>query len=248
MLDTRAAVIEFLQRVMDPDENREFTIADQYGEPGYKVEGDLSMVVISDLWCPCGKVIVSEQYAGEPYESKYHRFEYHYPKTFAMLEARGVEFVFYDEWTTIDTQQETPPGSGNWPHVTLAYRTVEDSYHWQSSIIWSDEDGEWLSPHDSLDTWLGWAVNDPRRCLPSIVWSPADLIGAGFEQHNGQFQNGFFEHMNDDPKRIYAAMRSDYGDKAEIVFLLDEHSQFYISFSSWYRLPESDEEAEEFED
>lgn len=243
MLDTRRAVAEFLQRVYDY-ENREFEIADEYGEPGYKAEGDLAMIVIADHWCPCGKLTIHH----ETYDSQLHGYEHHYPKAFAMLERRGVEFVFYDEWAIIDTQREDPPGSGNWPYVRLAYRTTGDSYSWQPSIIWSDEDGEWLSPHVDLDTWLEWAINDPRRCLPSIVWGHEALEGAGFEryneQRNGYFENGWHPHQTDDPKKIYAVMRERYGEEAEIVFLLDNTGQFDIGFSAWVRsendpLPES---------
>lgn len=205
----------------------------QYGEPGYSTSSSelatTPAVVLGDYWCGCDKF--GQDAHGR---NQLHSYDQHWPKVFAQLEQQGVELEWYDEWT-IDYDNNK------------AYRTTGDSYSWQSVIHYT-EDGEILTPDDELTTWLelGEYVNNPRACLPSRVFGPADLESAGWESYNGRYESGWHPGQTDDPEAITREIRDELGEEVEVVFLLDEASQFYIGFSAWTRWPTV--EGDELED
>ena len=42
-------------------------------------------------------------------------------------------------------------------------------------------------------------ADDPSRCLPSNIYSTADLMMAGFEPYNGIYESGWHPGQDDDP-------------------------------------------------
>lgn len=209
--------------------------ASEYGEPGYDFgyKAETPIFLIGYWWCRCG----NNPHAGRP---KYglrgdeegvvqpgdlHSVDQHHPRVWAQLESQGVESAFYDEWTVVDGK---------------AYRTTADSYTWQSSIQLTD-DGEYLTPDDDIEEWVAWAVNDHQRCLMReyrhqlaeagfVKWEPDD-------PHD--YQAGWHPGQTDEPKVVTDEIRETSDD--DIVFVLDETSQFYVGFSAWTRPPQQED-------
>lgn len=99
-----------------------------------------------------------------------------------------------------------------------------------------------LTPDNDLDQWLEEMVNDPRKCLPSHLFSSGDLEEAGWQAWNGRYESGWHPGQDDDPEKITAEIRDAVGDAVDVVFLLDESSQFYVGFSAWTRPVEEEED------
>ena len=217
---------ETIKKVLDRCWPRgDYQSADNYGEPGYSFRHGTTtpMVVLTDYWCQCGKVLKDDGSA------ELHTYEYHWPKVWAQMESQGVEFQWSDEWTI------------DYDH-SKAYRTKADSYSWQPTAILNTDTCEYLTPDDDIETWIEWASNDDTRCIPRRVWSSGDLIEAGFREYGSRYESGWHEDQTDDPTKITAEIRKWEGPDVEVVFLLDEASQFYIGFSAWIRGQEDEED------
>lgn len=201
----------------------------EYGEPGYG-NADTFVVVMGDYWCRCGHNPHTGRRKtwgdGEIAPTDLHSYSDHHPRFWAAMEAAGVEFEWYDEWT-VDYDNDK------------AYRTTGDSYSWQTSIVWTD-DGEFLTPDDDIETWIEWAADDPKRCIPDRVYTVYDLMRAGFEQYNGGYESGWHKGQTDDPTEILATVKRWHPDDT-VVFVLTEASQFYIGFHAYHRPPKEDE-------
>lgn len=75
--------------------------------------------------------------------------------------------------------------------------------------------------------------NNTDKCIKSSLFSEKDIEKQGFILLNDEnFQNGLHSFMNDDPKKIFDLFKDKYN---EIVFYLNETSQFYIEFSIYGR-------------
>lgn len=202
-----------------------FDYANEYGEPGYGSVGT-TMVVLGNYWCRCDKLGTDDNG-----RVNLHDHAAHHPRIWQQMEDQGVEFEWCDEWC-VDYD------------AGKAYRTQPDSYSWQPTAMYT-EDGDLLTPDSDIDEWIEWAADEPTRCLMRRYRD--QLQGAGFvkwEPGNEQdYQSGWHEGMTDDPKAVTDQIRQALGDGAEIVFVLDETSQFYVGFSVWTR--ETDETDED---
>lgn len=138
------------------------------------------------------------------------------------LKKCGYSLEWSDEWT-IDYA------------YSKAYRTSPDSYHWEASVMLSN-DGEWITPDDGASAWIDECeVNSngqPIKCLPS--WINADeILNSGFELMEGDFENGHFPGQNDEPSKI---VKKYFEDGAySVLFQKSENSQFYIRFRVWVK-------------
>lgn len=130
-----------------------------------------------------------------------------------------------------------------------ALRTSGDSYSWKSFYVDTEDgpvcgdcavgDGEAaLTGYDSFNESTYSYVNNPRR---AVTWGGgAHLKSLGFakwepgDEHD--YQSGWHSHMNDDPATIMPTIHAVH-PTAEVVFLLDEASQFYVGFSAYFRVP-----------
>ena len=75
--------------------------------------------------------------------------------------------------------------------------------------------------------------NNPKNCIKRSLFTEKDIEKEGFVLLNSEnFQNGFYEGMNDDPQKILEQFQNRYN---EIVFFLNETSQFYLEFSAYGR-------------
>lgn len=230
--DTIRAVIEPIIEAHGGD------YCDDYGEPGYSFPygAETPMFVAANWWCRCGK----NPHAGKPkgwdgnkvtQPGDLHDFGAHHPRIFAQMEAQGVEMHWNDEWW-ID-------------HETgKAYRTQADSYSWQSSIQWNEDICDYMTPDHDFDVWIEWAVNNTSRCLMARYRS--DLEAAGFTQWEPndphRYHSGWYEGMTDDPVKVRAEIDRWSDNQEDVVFLLDETSQFYVGFSAWTRPTTEDDD------
>ena len=208
MFDTHQSVIAFLEAVVP-----EMTdYAGAYGEPGYRLpDGKTPLVVLGSYWCRCDKFG----------DDRLHDIARHYPHAFERLEANGVELEWLDEWM-VDYESDK------------AYRTEPDSYSWKPSVVLSD-DGEWLTPDDDIETWIGYVANEPTRCLPDNIYSASDLEEVGFDRWNGTFESGWHPGQTADPTAISDEIRAAHDSDLDIVFVLDNVGQFDIAFSAYFR-------------
>lgn len=70
--------------------------------------------------------------------------------------------------------------------------------------------------------------NDPKKCIKRSLFTTKDIEDQGFILlNNKEYQNGLHAGMNDDPQKIFDQFKNKY---SEIVFFLNETSQFYIEF------------------
>lgn len=237
-LSTTDKVIEFLEEVLGEISYDKFIdYAEQYGEPGYQLDSSATtpLVILGSYWCRCGNY-AEERSPDRPM----HPIEVHHQAEFDLLAEQGVEFEWDDEWVVVN---EFVDGQ----YVSNAYRTQCDSYHWQPSAV-LDDDCEWMTPHTPDEEWVEWALNNPERCIPATVldaldptriegqdWLPfsEDSYDHGLPT---RFESGWHPHQTADPKAIDAAIRDRFGDNVNVVFMLDETSQFYIGFSAFYSL------------
>lgn len=194
----------------------------EYGEPGYGT-ADTTFVVLGDYWCRCTNGPDKED------PRPLHGVEYHHPRLWQQMADQGVEFEWYDEWM-IDHE-----GGGK------AYRTQGDSYSWMPSVVFNDDDCEWMAPDSDIEYWIEWAKNDPSRCLLERVHSPGDLENAGFKRGTDVLETGWHEGMDADPHKALDALFGAHPDEdIEVVFLLEYNSQFYSGWSAWVRPIEND--------
>lgn len=84
----------------------------------------------------------------------------------------------------------------------------------------------------SIDNLIEDVKNDPSKCIKSSLFTKEDLKNEGFVLLNENFQSGLHKGMNDDPKKIFDLFKNQHN---EIVFFLNETSQFYVSFSAYGR-------------
>lgn len=149
-----------------------------------------------------------------------------------VLEKRyGAELEWSDEWS-------------NCYECNKLVRTQPDCYSWQPSYaILSDCDflcHECLVGHadELLEEYIG---RSSKALSRDLGVDPGDH---GFACILKGMENGFHEHMAADPKVIAAELRKRDVDR--FLFVIDQTSQFYITFSCW--VPEEDVEKLDFED
>lgn len=76
-------------------------------------------------------------------------------------------------------------------------------------------------------------INNASKAIILNFVSESDLEEIGFKRYNTHsFSSGFHQGMDDEPKVILDKLKPYYD---EIVFTIDETSQFYTSFSAWVR-------------
>lgn len=199
-----------------------------YAEPGYP-SGDDVVIVLGD-WNDKIRYVDGVREVLDDFPSRLAR----------SLERVGAELEWLDEWYSC---------SG----CFRAVRSTENSYHWKPAYLWTDNgpvchecaigDGE-----DALtaygDEREGY-INNPQKC---VTWcEPEHVESFGFvkwEPGNPQtYENGWHPGQTDDPKVIFDVILEAH-PTAEVIFFLDESSQFYVRFSAYVRIPDAAEEDE----
>jgi hypothetical protein len=125
----------------------------------------------------------------------------------------GVELEWSDEWAQCCGCQR-------------AVRTQADSYQWQRSYIETDDGPlckECVKPADHFADLEG-----KDNTCDTLGFDPGQC---GYKRVDHDFENGLHHGMADDPKNIAKALRAQGIER--FLFILDEASQFYVSFSVW---------------
>lgn len=191
-----------------------------YAEPGYG--SDDSVVVLGD-WNP--KRWASE---GDAPLTPAERLPSRLARS---LERVGANIEWLDEWTSCS-------------ECLRAVRTQPDSYSWQASFVVT-EDGDTFcldcliaQGEDALTEY----VNDARKCVswcePSHVESFGYVKWESGDPHD--YESGWHPGQDDDPSAILASIHAAQPG-ADVVFFLDESSQFYVRFSAYVRQPRDDD-------
>lgn len=146
------------------------------------------------------------------------------------LERAGAELLWLDEWAECS-------------NCYRLMRTVENSYHWRMYGAFVEYDyvcADCILA--DLADYLPHYVNDPTRCL--TFGTSADLQAQGFEQWESSdphtYESGWHPGQTDDPPTVYAQILREHDEPVEVVFLLDESSQFYVKWSAHVRPTEHD--------
>lgn len=73
-------------------------------------------------------------------------------------------------------------------------------------------------------------ANNPETALTLDI----DLTEYGFEQYNGQFENGMYEHQLDNPRpeEVFEELETEY---ETIIFKIDSTGQFDTNWSVWVK-------------
>ena len=161
------------------------------------------------------------------------------PRVADILTAIGVEIEWLDEWYQC---------TDCWRIV----RNTADSYSWTASYVMTDGQiacHDCIRPHleDFLADSDDWSddgfINRPKaitfcdksavEALGFVQWEPGDPQ---------TYESGWHPGQTDDPTAILAAIH-ELHPAAEVVFFLDEASQFYVRFSALVRHPATEEAA-----
>lgn len=135
-----------------------------------------------------------------------------------VLEERyGAELEWSDEWSECSD-------------CNKLVRNQADSYCWQPSYF--DLDGERIC-HECIENHAEEVFEsiegDPRKALTRDLGLKPDRHG--YVKILDKLENGLHEHMASDPKVIAKELKKLGVEK--FVFMIDDTSQFYITFSCW---------------
>lgn len=139
------------------------------------------------------------------------------------LEEAGYELEWSDEWVI------------DYGH-SKAYRTVPTHHGWRPTILY----GEWdlITPDDGANVAIEeCAITDYAQPIqPVPYWVTAEeLEKEGFRLVNGDpYENGWFSGQTDKPEDIARDLFENH-NALEVVFQIDENSQFYTRFSAWIK-------------
>jgi hypothetical protein len=134
-----------------------------------------------------------------------------------ILGRAGWSIEWSDQWTTCS-------GCGK------ALRSQADRYDWQPSYITtSDCDYHCL---ECLTTDDIEALEDNPRTAVNL--SSIDLKEHGYREIQCGYESGWHTGMSDDPVKIYNEL-VEHGHE-RLLFVIDESSQFYITFCVWEKL------------
>lgn len=207
-----------------------------YAEPGYGA--DDAVIVLGD-WNPRNvRGADASEYGGAPIDRWTSTDpEVTLPARLARsLERVGAEIQWSDEWYQC----------GN---CYRAVRSQADSYSWRPYFTMGD--GE-ITCADCLrdmgDDAIADNINNPQSCVTWCDRSHVESLGfikwEPGEEHT--YESGWHPGQDDDPQAIFDAIVARYAEESksapDVVFFLDESSQFYIRFSAYVRDARDEEE------
>lgn len=186
--------------------------ADEYGEPGYGSTWpvETALVVLGDYWCKCDRNNDLRDL---------HSLEDHYPRIWAQLAGRGVEFEWHDEWT-VDYE------------TGKAYRTRPDSYSWQPSVMFT-EYGDLVTPDDDIET-LAQHCDETGTPLSRNFATTDDLAVAGFTPYSVDNETGWHSGQTDDPSKVAQTARRLFPD-CQVIHYVTGQGQFDTRWTTYVR-------------
>jgi hypothetical protein len=193
-----------------------------YAEPGY---GNADSVIVLGDWNP-------QHVSGEDRWTSTDKRVTMPVRLATALERVGAEIQWRDEWTQCGS-------------CFRAIRTQPDSYGWMPSYVYLEDNGPTCADcliSDGEDALTGFGnesdsyVNNASKCLTWCERSHVESFGfvkwEPGEEHT--YESGWHPGQTDAPEPILAAILERYPN-AEVVFFLDESSQFYVRFSAYVR-------------
>lgn len=142
------------------------------------------------------------------------------------LERIGVEIEWLDEWLRCSD-------------CSRIFRCSGDSYSWQMNGTLVNECEPMCADclkKDAAD-YVDEYINDSDRV---ITWLDShELQEIGFQQFGETNESGWHPGQNANPEKILDEILEAH-ENAEVVFLMDEQSQFYVGFSAWFRIAETE--------
>lgn len=216
-IDARAQKLLEIGRQSAPsDEARsqldEVTFCSHYSEPGYK-DPESGLIAFGN-WNKITR-----------YENGEFLLVDDYPKRIgALLEKLGVELEWSDEW---DFCQDCGG----------AFRMEPDSYFWQKA--YGTIEGDCVCAEC--------IAKDPSDYLESLEGSTDEMLSLpiDLEEHDyvrlaGPLESGFHSGQDASPKKIVEFLQKR--NIKRFIFVHDEASQFYVTFSVWVHKDEYTEE------
>lgn len=145
------------------------------------------------------------------------------PRLAEMLDEVGAECEWYDEWVRCED-------------CFRAFRGQPDSYSWQMYGAFVENAAGYICAECLIENFEDYVQDYVDNPDTAITWADeSTLIENGWEKWNGhQYENGWHPGQNDDPRKIYEAIKSE-NDDLQIIFLIDNVGQFDIRFSAWIR-------------
>lgn len=141
-----------------------------------------------------------------------------------LLERAGYAIEWEDEWTTC-------------ADCGAALRTSPDSYGWQPQYIETD-DGYVCFDCADFEEYLESIEDNPRKCCFRDV-NPEEY-GYTRISEPGEFESGWHPGQNDDPAEILERLHATGHQR--IVFRVSGTGQFDISFETWERVTDTDDQ------
>lgn len=157
---------------------------------------------------PLGGILLAD-WNGVPQETK------------DILEQGGYALEWSEEWCQVDGK---------------AYRTSPDSYFWEARVMYSHQDGDYMTP-DYLFDWIHEcrvdSLGQPIKILPS--WFPLSAVHAeGYKLMEVDLENGLFKGMDDMPE---TSVKQHLANGAEyVLFQKSEQSQFYCKYKVFCKM------------
>lgn len=199
-----------------------------YAEPGYRSWKNDDQVIVFGNW--------NDKRYPRDGDAPLTKAETMPSRLARALERAGCEIEWSDEWTTCGDCHR-------------AMRTQADSYSWKMYGAFIEDACEYLCADcllTDLENYVMPCINNPNNALTFV--KAADLEGIGFVKWEPSdphtYESGWFEDMNDDPKQILPAILATL-PTAQVVFMIDEASQFYIRFSAYVREIDNEQEDDE---
>ncbi len=180
----------------------------EYAEPGYDDPG--SGIIALGNWN-------NAQKKAEPPKYWVDADDYVERVAYVLEKRYGAELEWCDEWCGCS-------------ECSKLIRTSPNSYQWSPSYY--SGDGEILCPECSqknADTILSEYEGNERKALTRDLG--IDPSKHGYMKILDKLENGLHEHMASDPKVIAKELKKL--GVGRFLFMIDEQSQFYITFSCW---------------
>jgi hypothetical protein len=145
------------------------------------------------------------------------------PRLAKLFEKLGYECEWEDEWVVCDEcgkAMRTEPDSYSWK-----------PYYWTEGCSYICGDCTKDSPSDYLEHLSG----NSNVALAFDI----DLEKHGYALHSKDFESGFHEGQDADPKALAKTLVAN--GVTDFIFVLDDVSQFCVSFSVWIK-PQEEED------
>ena len=141
-------------------------------------------------------------------------------KIFDILEDNDYACEWSDEWIICDG-------------CNKAFRTSPDSYSWS---MYGDMFDGYALCGDCIeyDEYYENKENNPRIAITNSILRSHPLTDYGYTQIESDYKNGLHQGMNDDPVKILAKLLEN-NPAGRYIFVIDENSQFYITFSVYIK-------------